>query len=206
MTAGAAHLVDAVLPDVPIRQWVLTVPHHLRYLLAWRHDLCKGVVRIVLREVQRHLRARAREQGLVDVRGGAVAIVQRFGGALNLNVHVHALVLDGVFAREGQGQLRCHPAPALDSADEADVLAAIIPGVQRLAQATGKRSVRPDRRGHLRRDHAAAGGAGRRVRAGPAGCVYQKVNLPHQSAFGLRHLNARVRGRSRCRAVIVPAR
>jgi len=38
------------------------------------------------------------------------------------------------------------------------------------------------------------------------GCVYQKVNLPHQSAFGLRHLNARVRGRSRCRAVIVPAR
>ena len=42
--------------------------------------------------------------------------------------------------------------------------------------------------------------------SGRARCVYQKVNLPHQSAFGLRHLNARVRGRSRCRAVIVPAR
>ncbi len=28
---------------------------------------------------------------------------QRFGGALNLNVHVHALVLDGVFAKDRAG-------------------------------------------------------------------------------------------------------
>jgi hypothetical protein len=41
----------------------------------------------------------------VDPRGGAVAIVQRFGGALNLNIHVHALVLDGVFARAEDGRL-----------------------------------------------------------------------------------------------------
>ncbi len=34
MAERAAHLVDHVLPDVPIRQWVLSVPHHLRYLLA----------------------------------------------------------------------------------------------------------------------------------------------------------------------------
>jgi hypothetical protein len=27
------------------------------------------------------------------------AVSQRFGGALHLNLHVHALVLDGVFAR-----------------------------------------------------------------------------------------------------------
>ena len=31
MTAQAAQLVDAVLPAVPVRQWVLTVPHRLRY-------------------------------------------------------------------------------------------------------------------------------------------------------------------------------
>ena len=30
-----------------------------------------------------------------------------FGGALNLNVHIHARVLDGVFVREG-GPLRLH--------------------------------------------------------------------------------------------------
>ena len=44
-------------------------------------------------------RARARDGGLADGRRGAVAVMQRFGGALNLNAHVHALVLDGVFAR-----------------------------------------------------------------------------------------------------------
>jgi hypothetical protein len=137
MTERAAHLVDRVLPDVPVRQWVLTLPHRLRYLLAWRHDLCKAVVRVLLREVHRHLRTRARERGLSDVRGGGVAIVQRFGGALNLNVHIHALVIDGVFARGDDGHPRFLAAPALDAADVADVLAAIAPGVQRLLARRG---------------------------------------------------------------------
>jgi hypothetical protein len=98
MTARAAHLVDHVLPDVPVRQtgapaarllrggveWVSSLPPRIRYLLAWHHDLCKSLVGALLREVNRHLRHRARAAGVVDPRGGAVAIVQRFGGALNL--------------------------------------------------------------------------------------------------------------------------
>jgi len=39
MAAQAAHLVDAVLPRVAVRQWVLSLPHRLRYLLAWNHKL-----------------------------------------------------------------------------------------------------------------------------------------------------------------------
>jgi hypothetical protein len=137
MTERAAHLVDHVFPDVPVRQWVLSLPHRIRYVLAWRHDLVKGVVRVLLREVGRHLRSRAHERGLVDPRGGAVAIVQRFGGALNLNVHVHALVLDGVFARDADGRLRFHAARAVTAADVADVLAAITPAVERLLARSG---------------------------------------------------------------------
>jgi hypothetical protein len=34
MAQRAAHLVDHVLPDVPIRQWVLSLPYQLRYRLA----------------------------------------------------------------------------------------------------------------------------------------------------------------------------
>jgi hypothetical protein len=34
MAERAAHLADRVLPDVPIRQWVLSVPYPLRYGLA----------------------------------------------------------------------------------------------------------------------------------------------------------------------------
>ena len=49
---------------------------------------------------------------------------------MNPNVHVHALVLDGMFARGDDGRLQFHRALELDSADVADVLAAIAPGVQ----------------------------------------------------------------------------
>ena len=44
MAERAAHLVDDVFPDVPIRQWVLSLPYRLRYRLAWDHDLCRAVV------------------------------------------------------------------------------------------------------------------------------------------------------------------
>jgi len=44
MAERSAHLVDHVLPNAPIRQWVLSLPHRLRYLLAWDHDLCRVVV------------------------------------------------------------------------------------------------------------------------------------------------------------------
>jgi hypothetical protein len=34
MTEAAARLVDGILPHVPVRQWVLSLPHRLRYLLG----------------------------------------------------------------------------------------------------------------------------------------------------------------------------
>jgi hypothetical protein len=42
MTEGAARLVDGILPHVPVRQWVLSLPHRFRYLLAWDHKLCRA--------------------------------------------------------------------------------------------------------------------------------------------------------------------
>jgi hypothetical protein len=99
----AVHLVDHLLPDLPVRQWVLSLPHRLRYRLAWDHDLCRRVTTVFLRAVFRLLRDHARAVSLEQPRGGAVAIIQRFGGALNLNVYIHALVLDGVFARDAAG-------------------------------------------------------------------------------------------------------
>jgi hypothetical protein len=44
MTERAAHLVEAVLPRVPVRQWVLTLPYRLRYRLAWDHGLARAVL------------------------------------------------------------------------------------------------------------------------------------------------------------------
>src|SRR5216117_1334120 len=87
MAELAADLVDAVLPHVPVRQWVLTLPYRLRYLLAWDHKLCRAVLGVHARAVLGFYRRRARRGGVPDGRGGAVTVIQRFGGGLQLNVH-----------------------------------------------------------------------------------------------------------------------
>jgi len=55
-----------------------------------------SVLQVVHRVVTRHLLGRAGlkpEEG----HGGAVTLIQRFGSAANLNIHLHCLVLDGVY-------------------------------------------------------------------------------------------------------------
>ncbi|MDA2954030.1 MAG: hypothetical protein O2976_05400 [Actinomycetota bacterium] len=78
---------------LPVRQWVLSLPYRLRYRLAWDHALCRDVVGCAMRAILGFHRRRARDVGVRDGRSGAVTIVQRFGGALNMNIHFHALVM-----------------------------------------------------------------------------------------------------------------
>jgi hypothetical protein len=85
MSELAAHLVDRVLPRVPIRQWVFTVPVPVRYQLAFDAPLTRAVLRVFLRTVFGWQRRRATRRGLVGARGGSVTAIQRFGGALNAN-------------------------------------------------------------------------------------------------------------------------
>jgi len=120
MAEVAAHLVDDVLPHVPVRQWVLTLPHRLRYLVAWNHKLCRAVLAVHVRAVLGFYRRRARRGGVRDGRGGTVTVIQRFGGGLQLNVHFHSLFLDGVFAEAADGTLAFHPA---DPPSDEDVAA-----------------------------------------------------------------------------------
>jgi hypothetical protein len=72
----------------------MLLPYRLRYVLAWERDLCRALVAVYVRAVLGFLRRRTQRDGIADGRGGAVAVIQRFGGALNLNVHIHALVMD----------------------------------------------------------------------------------------------------------------
>jgi len=81
MAERAAHLVDHVLPaDVPVRQWVLSVPHRLRYRLAYDHRLCRTVLHVFVRALRSAYRRQARRQGLSGGETGTVTSVQRFGG------------------------------------------------------------------------------------------------------------------------------
>jgi hypothetical protein len=139
MAERAAHLVDHVLPDVPIRQWVLSLLYRLRYLRAWDHDLCRAVVGVYVRAVLGFVRARARHNGIANGRSGAVVMIQRFGGALNLNVHVHALVIDGVFTPDGE-RLRFQAARRLTRDNVAEVVAVVAHRIDRLLRRRGVRA------------------------------------------------------------------
>lgn len=125
MAERAAHWLDRVIPDVPVRQWVLTLSWPRRFLLARRPDLCRGALGVFLRTVQGWYRDRARSVlGLDDARTGAVTIIQMAGSGLALNPHFHSLVLDGTYARDpSTGKLEFHRLPA-PTTDEVEMLVA----------------------------------------------------------------------------------
>jgi hypothetical protein len=114
MADTAARLVDSVLPDLPLRQWVLSLPYDLRLLAALRPDVLTAVSRIFAETIFRYLRRRLHRPGSAC---GAVTCVQRAGGRLNLNVHLHDLALDGVFVRRGADAVGFYPAPPPSPAD-----------------------------------------------------------------------------------------
>ena len=92
MADTAAHLVDHVFPEVPVRQWVLSVPFALRYRLAYDSSLVSDVLQIFVRTVFASIRRRA---GIAasnrKARCGAVGFIQRFSDALNLDPHIHLM-------------------------------------------------------------------------------------------------------------------
>lgn len=76
MAEAAAHLVDHVLPAVPMRQWVLSLPFPLRYRLAYDCSLVTPLLAAFLRAVFASLKRRAREAPrtypAVEVSGSAL--------------------------------------------------------------------------------------------------------------------------------------
>jgi hypothetical protein len=93
----AAYLVDRVLPEAPYRQYVLTFPWGLRFPLAFDALFFSRMIRAYLQTLLAWMRRRGRALGVRDGRTGAVTFIQRFGGALNLNPHLHSLLPDGLF-------------------------------------------------------------------------------------------------------------
>lgn len=101
MSETAAHLVDHVFPNVPVRQWVLSLPPRLRYILAYNAKLCGRVLNLFIRAIYRWYRWTAKvELGIDSVRYarcGSVAFIQRADSGLRLNLHYHVMVMDGVY-------------------------------------------------------------------------------------------------------------
>ena len=77
MAQSAALLVEEVMPQVPLRQWVLSFPIGFRILFAARPELLTPVLRIVHRVIAGFL---LKQAGLKRTTAdtGAVTLIQRF--------------------------------------------------------------------------------------------------------------------------------
>ena len=97
-----------------------------------------GLPPFVVNEFRKFLRCGVLAHGLARVRCGDCAferlvpfsckgrgVCPRFGGAVNLHVHFHTLVLDGVFVRDGNSALCFHPAAPPTDVDVERVVARV---------------------------------------------------------------------------------
>lgn len=122
MLEEAEHLCNSVLPHVPYRQWVLSLPYDLRYLAAWNVTLRNAILTAAMNAIHRQYRDQAKAQGIAGkVQSGAVVVTQRVSSDLRLNLHFHILVADGVWTEQG-GQVEFRPAPPLGELTVQEVL------------------------------------------------------------------------------------
>ncbi len=182
MSETAARRCDRVLPAAPYRQWVLSLPWELRLPVARDPALLNAVSRVFFEEVRAWLRASAGAVPGVRVEAAAVTFVQRFGGSLNLNPHLHMLVADGVFACRDDGSTPDFVATAAPTRDDLrSVVERVIERLQIIERRREKRAasesfeVSDDRMEGLRR---AAGGRGTFARVDAAEAADERAFAP----------------------------
>ena len=95
MVKTAAHLIDRVIPAIPIRQWVISFPLRIRHYLL-EPGILQDVLEIVVDEVRKTIIAGSPD--VLNPQIGAVSFLQNFGATLNVHPHFHLIVSDGIFS------------------------------------------------------------------------------------------------------------
>jgi hypothetical protein len=141
MAQTAAHLVERVIPWVPTRQWVVSVPIPLRYWMASSQDLTAKVHTIIRTTIGQYYVNQAVTRGLkrANVQPGSVTFIQRFGSAINLNLHFHCVFMEGVYLDRTEAGLkpRFITVEPPSDADVADVIQKISHRVIRKLRSLG---------------------------------------------------------------------
>lgn len=105
--------IEPLLPRVPVRHWVFSLGESAQPRLATQPRTRTRVARACVAAVFAWLRRAAARGGIEGpVRCGAVSAIHRVGATLEANVHVHALVLDGVYTHDPDGIPVFHPMSA----------------------------------------------------------------------------------------------
>ena len=133
MCATAAHLIEDVLPEVALRQWVLTFPFHWRARLAHDGALLSALTRVFVDTVSDLYTSRSGD----GAKTGAITVVQRTSSDLRLNPHLHVVFLDGAY-RERDGELVWRELSRLTTNDVASVLEATLRRIDRHLRRRGR--------------------------------------------------------------------
>jgi hypothetical protein len=104
---------------------VLTLPHALRYRLAYDGKLLGAVCRIFVDSVLGWYRRRLTNDAAVRGKSGAVTVIQRVASDLRLHPHFHAVFLDGVYVQNAAGEIEFVELPRLSTTEVADALQVI---------------------------------------------------------------------------------
>lgn len=112
MADEASYLVDQLLPQSDYRQWTVTFPWPIRYLMAKDYKVITAILKVVIRVLFAYQRKMAKRRGEKGALCGAVTFVHRAGRVINAHLHFHILLPDAVFVRrEREDALRLFPLP-----------------------------------------------------------------------------------------------
>lgn len=138
MLERSFNLCDFVIPHVPVRQWVLSLPFQLRYWMAFDHELLVRIGHIIVNAITFYLRKKGRKLGVKDAESGIISFLQRAGSALNLNLHFHLISIDGLYSTDEMGDPIFHRIPSITDEEAAAVIERIAKKIIKHLRKIGK--------------------------------------------------------------------
>ncbi len=91
------HLADEVCRFVPHRQFVWTIPKRLRPFFRFHRDLLRRLPALAWQTVREVYQALLGP----EANPGGIIAIQTFGSLIHFHPHLHGLITDGAFTREG---------------------------------------------------------------------------------------------------------
>ncbi|OJH33413.1 transposase zinc-binding domain-containing protein [Cystobacter ferrugineus] len=132
----AVYLVERVLPHVPYRQWTLSFPHRVRWVLLKDVGLLSDVLTLFLRAGARPAATEGTAAGPTWWAGRGRVVHPVLRRPLQVTPHFHSLVPDGVFVPR-EGGVRFEPLPPPTQAEVERLLRVVRHRVLRLLEKRG---------------------------------------------------------------------
>ena len=131
------HLCDHVIPEKPVRQFVVTLPIAIRYIIANSRRLQVALHREVIKAIDAYYQGIANEHGIKNPLPGSITFTQRFSSDLSLNIHYHIIYVDGIYYQNSKGEVKFRRIHRLGGRQTEEILSNIVTRVVKLLQKKG---------------------------------------------------------------------